>query len=101
MTPPDDRPPGVDQLGWEMAALKKQVEAGFAQVRSDMRDQLSRIEGTVERMAFVDVKLYASEQAAQNDKIESAVKLAMWSLGLVCTLTIASLVALLVRLVSA
>lgn len=73
MTP--DGLPDVNQLGWEVAELKKQVHSGFAQMRQDMRDQLTRLEGTVERMAFVDVKLYNSEQGAQDRQIAETVRL--------------------------
>jgi hypothetical protein len=66
MTPDDRLPPDLNVLSWEVGELKKQVNAGFSQMRADMRDQLTRLEGTVERMTFVDVKLYASEQRAQD-----------------------------------
>jgi hypothetical protein len=66
MTPDDRLPPDLNVLSWEVAELKKQVHSGFAQMRTDMRDQLTRLEGTVERMTFVDVKLYTSEQRAQD-----------------------------------
>jgi hypothetical protein len=66
-----------------------------------MDKRLERMEGSVDRLAFVGVDLYKSEQKSQDDRIESAVKLAMWSLGLVCSLAISALIALLVRLATA
>lgn len=70
--------------------------------RLDQMDKrLERMEGSVERLAFVSLDLYRSEQANQNERIDSAVKLAMWALGLVCSLTVAALLGLLVRLATA
>lgn len=66
---PEDRPPEVHHLDWRLTELEKKVDAGFATMRQDMRDQLTRLEGSVERLAFVDVKLYTSEQHAQDRSI--------------------------------
>lgn len=66
-----------------------------------MDKRLERMEGSVERLAFVSVDLYRSEQAGQNERIDSAVKLAMWALGLVCSLVVSALLGLLVRLATA
>lgn len=66
MDSPDDRPPNVERLDWRLTELEKKVQEGFAGIQADMRAQLSRLEGTVERMTFVDVKLYQSEQRAQD-----------------------------------
>lgn len=70
--------------------------------RLDVLDKrLERMEGNVERLAFVSLDLYRSEQAAQNERIEATNRLAMWALGLVCTTTIGLIVTGLVRLAAA
>jgi hypothetical protein len=70
--------------------------------RLDSLDKrLERMEGSVERLAFVSLDLYRSEQSAQNERIDSAVKLAMWALGLVCSVVVAGLLGLLVKLATA
>lgn len=66
-----------------------------------MDKRLERMEGSVERLAFVSLDLYRSEQKAQDDRIEAAVKLAMWSLGLVCSTVIVAIVGLAVKLATA
>ena len=71
----DDRPPNVERLDWRLTELESKVDRGFAQMRADMRDQLTRLEGTVERMTFVDVKLYQSEQRAQDKQIADTARL--------------------------
>ena len=73
--PPDDQPLNVAQLGWRLDQLEKHVAEGFSAIRSDMRAQLTRLEGTVERMTFVDVKLYNSEQRAQDKQISDTARL--------------------------
>lgn len=101
-------PPGDDQtlaqLGWRMDALEKQeaalegrfdllrgeIAAGFLSMRTDMKE-----------LRLVTKDLYESERDAQDARIESAVKLAMWSLGLVCTSVIAALMGLAIRLATA
>jgi primosomal protein N'' len=72
---PDDRPPNVERLDWRLTELETKVDRGFAEMRQDMRAQLTRLEGTVERMTFVDVKLYQSEQRAQDARTTEVVKL--------------------------
>lgn len=67
--PDGERPPNVERLDWRLTELETRVDRGFAQIREDMRAQLARLEGTVERMAFVDAKLYTSEQRAQDRAI--------------------------------
>lgn len=75
---------------------------GTVLYRLDLLDKrLERMEGNVERLAFVSLDLYRSEQAAQNERIESTARLAMWALGLVCTTTIGLIVTGLVRLAAA
>lgn len=68
MNPPPDgeRPPNMERLDWRLTELEGKVDRGFAELRADMRGQMSRIEGSVERLQFVDVKLYQSEQTTQN-----------------------------------
>ena len=113
---PDDRPPDINQLGWRLEQLEKHVAEGFAQMRQDMRDQLTRLEGTVERMTFVDQKLYQSEQRAQDKQIADTARLIAdverrmnarvddsdtrlaWLLGLVISALIVALAGGLVRL---
>lgn len=75
MTPSDDQPLNVAQLGWRLDQLEKHVADGFSAIRHDMRSQLTRLEGTVERMTFVDVKLYTSEQRAQDKQIADTARL--------------------------
>ena len=77
-------------------------QLGTILYRLDAMDKrLERMEGSVERLAFVGLDLYRSEQKAQDDRIESSVRLSMWALGLVCTVTIAAIVTGLVRLATA
>ena len=113
----DDRlPPDLNVLSWEVAQLKKQVNSGFAQMREDMRAQLTRLEGTVERMTFVDLKLYNSEQRSQDSRIADTVKLIAdverrlgdrlddadtrqsWTLGLLISALVVALAGGLIRL---
>jgi hypothetical protein len=113
---PDDRPPNVERLDWRLTELETKVDRGFAQMRADMRDQLTRLEGTVERMTFVDLKLYQSEQRAQDGRIADTARLIAevehrlnarvddsdtrqaWLLGLVISALIVALAGGLVRL---
>lgn len=62
----EDRPPNVERLDWRLTELEKRVDSGFADLRANIRSDMRRIEGSVERLQFVDLKLYQSEQAAQN-----------------------------------
>ena len=75
MAPPGDQPPNVERLDWRLTELETKVDRGFAEMRNDMRMQLTRLEGTVERMTFVDVKLYQSEQRAQDKQIADTARL--------------------------
>lgn len=79
-----------DSFDAGLAALRSEISAGFANLRTDIKEQ-----------RLVTKDLYDSEQGAQNDRIDSAVKLAMWSLALVCTLVLGSLVTLLARVATA
>ena len=111
-----DQPPNTERLDWRLTELEKKVDTGFAQMRDDMRAQLARLEGTVERMTFVDVKLYTSEQRAQDKQIADTAKLISevekrlnnrvddtdtrqsWLLGLVMSAIVVALAGGLVRL---
>ena len=85
-----------------MTASAEESNLATILYRLDTLDKrLERMEGSVERLAFVGLDLYRSEQGAQNERIDSAVKLAMWALGLVCSLVISGLLGLLVRLATA
>lgn len=112
----DTRPPNVERLDWRLTELETKVDRGFAELRSDMRDQLTRLEGTVERMTFVDVNLYKSEQRAQdkqitdvaaliatveqrvNDRVDDTNTRVSWLLGLLISALIVALAGGLVRL---
>jgi primosomal protein N'' len=110
---PDD-PTSVDR--YRLDALEQKVERSIAEMRAELRAQLTRIEGSVERLQFVDVKLYASEQRAQDKQIADTAKLIadvekritdradatdtrfQWLLGLVLGAIIVALAGGLVRL---
>lgn len=110
------RPPNVERLDWRLTELESKVDRGFAQMREDMRAQLTRLEGTVERMTFVDLKLYQSEQRAQDrqiadtaaliaavekrmsDRLDDTDQRQHWTLGLLIGALIVALAGGLVRL---
>lgn len=112
----DTRPPNVERLDWRLTELETKVDRGFAEMRTDVRDQLTRLEGTVERMSFVDVKLYQSEQRAQdkqiadtaaliaalerrlNERADSTDTRVTWLLGLLISVIVVALAGGLVRL---
>ncbi len=116
MPPPADQPPNVERLDWRLTELETKVDRGFAQMREDMRQQLTRLEGTVERMTFVDLKLYQSEQRAQDrqiadtaaliaavekrmsDRLDDTDQRQHWTLGLLIGALVVALAGGLVRL---
>jgi tetrahydromethanopterin S-methyltransferase subunit G len=110
---PDD-PSSVAR--YRLDALEQKVERSIAEMRAEVRAQLTRIEGSVERLQFVDVKLYQSEQRAQDKQISDTATLIaavekrmtdradatdtrfQWLLGLVIGAIIVALAGGLVRL---
>lgn len=93
MTPPEEGESNLQTILYRLNSMDKHLER--------LEGRLDRIEGGMATLQFVGVALYASEQKAQDDRIDAAAKLAMWALGLVCSLTISAIIALAVRLATA
>lgn len=75
MTPPDE--PNMGTVVYRLDLLDKRLE---------------RMEGNITTLQYPSLALYHSEQTAQNDRIATAVTLAMWALGLVCALVLGAVV---------
>lgn len=101
---PMDKEPDVAELGWRLAAAEKRqdsFDAGLLALRGEIGAGFAALRIDIKEQRLVTKEFYDLGQATQDEKIASAIKLAMWSLGLVCTMVITILGAILVRLATA
>lgn len=95
MTPGDA--PSLEKLDWRLGALEKKVDEGIQALRGD-----------VQRLEYVRKDVYEEAKKTQDDRIvavagaaANAVKLAMWSVGLLATLILGGAITLLVTVATA
>lgn len=76
-----------------MTPQPEETNMGTILYRLDTLDKrLERMEGSITTLQYPSLALYNSEQQAQNERIATAVTLAMWALGLVCALVVGAVV---------